>query len=448
MDIEDTYKTFKEISEVSSRSEKEKILAEHKSDTVFRELLNVVYNPFVKTNIAKKKMKKKVDSSKSEKQIKDLVEFLNYLKDGGGTDSKIATIQSFIDKISNGSEYVKEFLESVATQSLKIGVTSKTINKVFDEQFIPEFGVMLAEPYIAHKRKAFEIVTVLNFEKLIGKKIIITQKLDGNRMVAIKDNGKVKFYSRSGKEIEGLRDLEMAMKHLPDGYAYDGEVIAENPNELNSNELFKVTSSIMRKKGLKTGLEYHMFDMVPLKEFMRGVSYSGTFWRKTQLEDTIGVYYENHGRNLLFNVPMRYCGVFDEDLVKAFSKSATEDGEEGIMVQLADAPYVCKRTTDILKLKEFMTCDIRVLDVYEGINGENIGRLGGVIADFKGSKVKVGGGFSREQRIEYWKHPEKIIGKIIEVKYFEEFISENGELDLRFADFKTIREDKDEPSYH
>jgi DNA ligase-1 len=56
----------------------------------------------------------------------------------------------------------------------------------------------------------------------------------------------------------------------------------------------------------------------------------------------------------------------------------------------------------------------------------------------KGYTVRVGSGFSIEQRQEFYKNPKKILGKIILVQYFEETENEKGGISLRFPTFKYL----------
>ena len=57
-------------------------------------------------------------------------------------------------------------------------------------------------------------------------------------------------------------------------------------------------------------------------------------------------------------------------------------------------------------------------------------------------KVKVGSGFTQEQRLEYMDG--SIVGKIITVQYFEETNNDKGGISLRFPTVKVIHGDKRE----
>jgi DNA ligase-1 len=52
--------------------------------------------------------------------------------------------------------------------------------------------------------------------------------------------------------------------------------------------------------------------------------------------------------------------------------------------------------------------------------------------------VRVGSGFSIEQRQEFYQNPNKILGKIVTVQYFEETKNQNDGISLRFPTFKIL----------
>ena len=115
------------------------------------------------------------------------------------------------------------------------------------------------------------------------------------------------------------------------------------------------------------------------------------------------------------------------------------------MVNL-DKPYEFKRTKNLLKMKVMQTCDIRCIGIEEG-QGKYKGTLGAIICDYKGFELRVGSGFSDEQRKFFYENPNDIVGRIIECQFFEETHDKDGNLSLRFPIFKTIRNDKNDVSY-
>lgn len=434
---------LKQIESTSSKKEKEAILASHKDNTLLKQVLNQIYNPFLKTNIAKKKLAKKVDMAGAV-TLRTLDDFLGFLAQSTGRDEHIATVQAFI---SEQPEDLQWLYEAMAIKNLKFGFTESTINKAFEYDFIPTFEVMLAEKYKDEKinKKTGEKKVKLNYLRYKGKIVVATPKLDGNRCVVfVHDNGLIELLSRSGKLLEGYYEVEEAFRNFPRGFVYDGELLATNEEGFNSKDLFTKTQRITRSKGEKKDIHFHAFDILPIESFKSGLCNTPCIDRKNALEKVV----ETYSNGVVEYVKPLYVGIFDEAIINQLSEQACELEEEGIMVQLADAPYQCKRTFDILKVKVFESADLRVIGYYEGKEASTKNKLGGFVVDYRGFEVNVGGGYSKEEREEFWLNPEAMIGTIIEVKYFKESQDKHGNLSLRFPVFKTIREDKTEPSYH
>ena len=122
-------------------------------------------------------------------------------------------------------------------------------------------------------------------------------------------------------------------------------------------------------------------------------------------------------------------------------------------VNLSNAPYDCKRTSNILKVKKFNEADVRVLDLLEG-TGKNKGRLGSITIQFEYEgklwTCDCGSGFNDDELDLYWEHKELLLGKIVTIKYFEVTKdSKTGKYGLRFPTWThRIRDDKDEISMY
>lgn len=109
------------------------------------------------------------------------------------------------------------------------------------------------------------------------------------------------------------------------------------------------------------------------------------------------------------------------------------------MINFDEAPYVCKRTPNLLKVKVMQDCDLTITGFEEG-QGANAGTLGAVLVDYKGSTVGVGSGFTREQRDFFWQNRDSLLGRVITVQYFEETTDAKGVPSLRFPVFRELRE--------
>lgn len=111
----------------------------------------------------------------------------------------------------------------------------------------------------------------------------------------------------------------------------------------------------------------------------------------------------------------------------------------------ADEPYKGKRSKDLLKYKSFFDDEYEVVDTEMGpfryvLNGKEHEEtmLSCVMIQHKNHTVRVGSGFSIEQRQEFYKNPNKILGQTITVQYFEETKNQDGGISLRFPTFKIL----------
>lgn len=406
----------------------QEILQENYENHLLQDVLAFVFNPFITTGLSKKKINKQLEVGISAEKL-SILDIFNYLKEHNtGTDADISVIQSFI-KIQ--TEEHQEVYKQIFTKELKLGITAKTINKVW-KNLIPEFNVMLAEKYIDRKDK-------LDKEK---PEIIVTQKLDGIRALAIVNNHNVGIFSRQGKPIMGLIQIENELSKFENG-CYDGELLL-NKTGISSKELYKQTVSVVNSDSInKEDIIFNVFDRLSLEEFFKGISKLECNIRKHSLEK----YLETKETFFVKNVPILYEGIYDGDIIQKLLQEQITLENEGVMINYSNALYQTKRNRYILKVKAMQDCDLQILDFIEG-DGKNIGTLGAIIVDYKGFNVKVGSGFTDEDRNFFWKNKDSLKGRIVKVQYFEESSDKNGNLSLRFPVFLELREEGKEISYN
>ena len=347
-----------------------------------------------------------------------------------GTDKDISICQQVLNNISTYDREAGNLLQSLICKDLSIGCDAKTINKEIPD-CIPTFNVQLANKY-------FDKPTYME-----GKKFAITTKIDGGRIIALKENGKVSFYTRAGQKYEGLVDLEDEMSRLmPDNICLDGEITLLVRGNLSSKEAYKETMKIVRTKDKeKHGIKMLVFDAMPVSDFKTQTS-SMTYIQRRQMLDCMSAFDAARYFELL---PLLYVGD-DTSKITEILEEEVANGEEGIMINEYNALYEFKRTNSLLKVKKFDSCDLRVVGFEEG-NGKYAGVLGAFICEYKVGEVKVGSGLTDEIRKEIWNNQSNYLNSIIEVSYFEETKDSTGKLSLRFPTFKDFRPDKTEPSY-
>ena len=423
---------IKQLQATSSRNEKAAILEANKDNELWTEVLKFLLDPMVVTGISIQKLSKPL--AKTNTEHRDLLGVMNYLRRyNTGRDVDVAVCQDLLARFPEHRDWMAQLF----TKSLKFGVDTSTVNKIYGKGFIKVFAVMLAESFADNPRH------------LDGKEFIITQKLDGVRCVAfVHENGEVQFFTRNGQDYGEVPDVAADLLRLGvRGVAYDGELIAASKST-DSSEVFRQTVSTANRKGVKTGLIYHVFDRLPISEFLDGYSPELCTSRKHGLYKSFKGHDDIQWVEMVENL---YEGN-DQEKITEWSSVATKNGWEGLMLNVADAPYQAKRTRDLLKVKKFKTVDVRVTGVFEGI-GALVGTLGGIHVEFDVDgemyTSKCGSGFTFEQRDKYWAHPELLIGKIVELKCFEVSYDKDGSRSLRFPIWlDIIRTDKDETSVY
>lgn len=425
--MERVIKLFRQIQETSSLNDKKAIITANKDNELFKKCLRFLLDGNIVTGISTKKINKRIIDDFDVASLDSFVEVMEYLVEyNTGTDISVYKIQNFINNQPN--EY-REFYKQMITKTFKLGADAKLVNKCIPG-LIPTFDVMLGTPIDKVKLKGNEWIS-------------ISRKLNGTRCAFVGD----KCMTRQGKEYKGLDHIIKDLYSLGLKNCFvDGELLYKNEEGLSDSEAFqKGTGIAMSKDADKSDLKLVVFDVFPLEEFWSGKSKESYYERKQMLleiKEDIELF--DTVKNVEV-VQMCYEGT-DHTEIWRWLDYAEEHDWEGIILNL-DAPYECKRTKNLIKVKKFFSCDIRCTDIEEG-SGRNKGTLGALICDYKGNKVNVGSGFSDEDRKQIWQHPEDVIGKIISVKYKEETKNKDGGISIQFPVFEAVRFDKNEPSYN
>lgn len=112
-------------------------------------------------------------------------------------------------------------------------------------------------------------------------------------------------------------------------------------------------------------------------------------------------------------------------LVESFENLSPNDafrrfvsqGFEGAMVKDLSAPYQQgKRSSAWLKVKAVDSEDCAIVSVHEG-KGRLAGTMGHVVVEHGNRLVRVGGGFTDEQRKQIWENRDTVIGSWLEVSF-------------------------------
>ena len=432
-------KAIYEIQAASGRNNKLALLRQYENLPGFKETIRFIYDPYIKTGIADKKLIKGMHDMKNEQlTVYNVIEY--FKNNQTGTDDDVHFAWLFIN--AQETEQARDLAFAMITKNLKIGIADTSLNKVYGADFIPKIGCMLGVPYPENKHK-------------VKGPFIATEKLDGIRRILVKENGKCRMYSRSGIEDEGLVEIIEEARYLPDNAVYDGELLAIGTYE-NNIALRQATNSIANRKGIRTGVTFNIFDVIPLDEFKKGKSKYNALNRKLLLgamfgDDGIQHLHDDwakfmvafdlgHEFRTIKVVPILGVVSTDEEIAELVTP-IWKRGGEGIMLNTMEGHYEIKRSNNLLKVKYSESLDLKVVDIQEG-TGKYKGMLGAAVVEYKGYRVGVGSGFSDEERQRFWDNPEEILGKTIEVDTFGESKDQFGNVSLNCAIFRGVRYDK------
>jgi DNA ligase-1 len=363
-------------------------------------------NPFYVYGIGLKAFNNKVIFNSEFNNIIDLCKYLR--QNPNGTD---VIKQKVNDFINTQPEHHKEWCKRIILKNLRIGITESTVNKVYGK-FIPVFEVMLAKP----------------FERMF-EEIVVEYKIDGVRVIAVKQNGITHLFTRNGKRIEGYNFIESDLNQMSvDNIVFDGEII--------SGDYTGTMNNLFAQKNGKVGI-YNIFDIIDIEDFSNGKSKEVYYERLSRLNEESFKYgiSTNKVNSLRFmdGTIVHYPTV---EKLSELTDNAVKQGYEGIMIKDVNGFYECKRGFGWQKMKPFFSDEYPIIG-FESGTGKYKNILGKVIVDVDGVAVGVGSGFTDAQRMDIWNNQKQYLGRIIEVQY-QEKIQKTGS--LRFPTIKGFRE--------
>lgn len=419
---------FDILSSTASIKAKKQLLAEKRDDGNIKKYLDYLLNPFFITGISEKKIGKPVEKAPTT-HFASFHELMLYIRENHtGSDDILANVQAFLE---GTEEELRSFYVGIITKTIRIGCDVKTVNNALGFELIPQWEVQQA--YQIGKLKMNE-----------NEWFSLSQKLNGVRGTYFDG----KLISRQGKEFNGLDHILMDIKtFIPacEDWVLDGELIRKNAEHVSDNENFRLTTGIINQEdGDKSLIQFVIFDILPKDEFLHGESKLRYRDRLEQLKD-LKQHIQNLRPNSFLVVDILYSGT-DTTMIDICLKKMIAEGKEGLMLN-RNCPYFRRRHNGILKVKQFYTVDLEIVDLEEG-TGRLTGTLGAFVVRYKGNYLRVGSGMTDEQRKIFWNDGISLIGRVIEVKYKEESYDRRTRLySLQFPIFIQLRELGKQESY-
>lgn len=297
---------------------------------------------------------------------------------------------------------------------------------------------IMVEPCKKLECTAYDIEVEDNHNYFAGGMLVHNCRL----LTCIDSNGKVKFYSRKGKEFHTLdvlkKELEdfVALHPEYNNKVLDGEmcIIDDNGNE----DFQGIMKEITRKDHTIKNPSYCVFDLLNLEDFNKGCSTETYKPRLNKLKTFVEAIKSSH-------IKLIEYAYYTPEIFATWQKKVLDNGWEGLIAR-KDVHYEGKRSRNLLKYKNFSDAEYVVKDVVLDGNAtilvdgktQRVKCVQSLVIEHKGYIVNVGSGLTQQQRIEFAEHPEHIIGKTITVQYFSETTDKDGNLSLRFPTIKYI----------
>lgn len=408
--LKNVLEVLEQIASEPRRLEKEKIINQNAGTENFKKVVFFAldFNKIFHISGMDKASGEQVSKPSVDKIFKLLDKFSSKT---GITDKER---QALCDMSHAVDEETAEVVDRILQKDLKCGASLKTFKKTFPT--LPVFEIMTCRS---------DIRLFLKLVEKTKSDVLVSMKKDGVRTC-----GRCgKYISRSGKEYHNFsifdEELSILSKFLEEKYGlhkdtfFDGEVTVKNGN------FQEVMRNVRTFDDGEPEYIYNIFDIGLL---------DGTELklRMKMLGEAFKIHRFQH-ITLLQHIKIANSHV-NEEILKNYMKNAVKNGEEGIVVKLSDSPYELKEKSKYwLKMKPVETYDLLVVGKFGG-RGRLKNTLGGLIVKYNDKEVKVGSGYTDEERELFMKKQPGII----EVKCKGE--TEDGS--LREPIFVRVRDDK------
>lgn len=398
---------LKKLNSTNSSNEKLEILKSISDET--KRFFEVCYNPRITFGIKKipQYSKQSNDISLSE-AIDFVLKNFNTRKLTGN-----AAIEALQHLLSHTEE--PETLEKLIQRNAECGINISMLNKAFGKRFIKEIPCMLAQP--------------MNQKTLAKIKFpaISQLKCDGMRCIIIKENNTINAFSRNGSPLEIIHILDKIKDYNKDSFIVDCEIIGLENNEVMSRQVSNglcnklIRNTISQEELLKLGIQ--------VWDFIEGEDDKTPYNKRLEKAKE---FVKDLNDNSIQLVESKVVNSLEE--AQSHFNEKLEQGLEGIILKNVDNIWENKRSNDLVKFKEELTIDLKVVDVIPG-TGEFEGGLGALVCETECGKLKVniGTGFSLEDRglkndlsdgkkkvvviEDFEKVKSRYLGEIVEVMY-------------------------------
>ena len=404
MSLSPVLQVIEGISKISSRNGKKNYIKKNLNVPFFKEVVLYAYDSRKVFNINKFPLKALKTIRKCDPE--DIFQTLDkYAAKKGVSNAEI----NYLHGLCLDDDTCK-VVSRIVNSDLRCGVNLKTWKEFFPSLF--EHSPMLCSLAVRylHRDDTFseELDTFVDTCDGWGN-VIGSIKANGVRTWIDHSGSKPLYISRSGKLYENFNILNndslQVAKALKEHFKLEELPILDGEVTFEGEDFQDQMKQVRRIK-----------DVDPSK-FRLVIFDSPSLNRITQVERSEvirNIVDDFHENGLLSKTTFTEEVMFEDfsDFKGYFLDVVKNRKLEGLVLKRADAFYDFKRSSYWCKVKDWFSVDCKVIGVEEG-TGKYVGVMGALLIDFNGVTVKVGSGYSDDQRIWFFENPPKII----EVEY-------------------------------
>lgn len=420
-----------EVAATTSRIEKESILKKYAESEYGNLLRSVIQYAYSKNYIYGVRNIEKPESYSGLNGLPICFILLHRLMMREITGN--AAIQAIKDVASTMIKDDAEVFFMILQRDLRCGCAESTFNKVFK-------NVIVSPPYMR----------CTSFSKKALKKIKFPcrseVKADGMYTDIIVTSTDVIYRSRNGDVkplgIDWFDDYLMDVAKEMGSFVLMGEalVLAEAGTVMSRTDGngYLNSDSVDPER-----VVFDVWDCVPYTDYLVGKSPRKRSVRLSDLQQVISKATTLSKHPRLSQVPQMQCNSV-EDVITHF-KEVISLGLEGTVLKNEGAIWKDGTSSDQVKLKIEVECELVVVGIVEG-EGKYKNSTGSLICETSCGELVVGvSGMSDAQRKDFWLDKDKIVGKIVTVRFNDILYSEkNGKHSLFLPRLVEVRTDKTE----
>ena len=411
---------IEELKSTTSKTEKERILKYYLLDEEYGEyfkiLLQETFDPNLLHHVVMKRKELPSVGMYDLGEVKDeVLSLFNRLHNELSPAKNKADVLEVMTSITREDQ---EILMGVVNKKLQCGISIATINKVLPGT-IEVIKIALAKSYNPSTPEKY------------CNKLYCSNKLDGQRVISVRTSEGWNKHSRAGDYLGNkITTLDHWDDDLNKYYEKTGLNFLDGEAYKHGMEFGDITSLIKSTVNKKdaTQLEYHIFFAGKARDIAEAS-------RKNHIRGVPpeALYEMFRKYRYLVGVPQKKI-LNDEITIYNEIDKAVAVGYEGVMLRSTKVPYDFKRGNHLVKAKKSaLSGTVEYTDAYvEDIEyGEMVVRENGteeienlpvalwvvLPQDESTTQMKIGSGFSLQDRRDWAKDESAIMGQMVEVEY-------------------------------